>query len=339
MSAGLAAPAETAASSPRSDRGAFFGALVAVTLLPYVAILAQARAGGDAGVLTRALPVLLFLGAAGHVGSSFFYYGDARMRRFMFESSPVRYLFAPIAFIATLGVGYALLGSHGRAWFLVAFWIWQVHHFTRQNHGILSFASAAWRTPAHPRERLAITLTDVAAILATLSFMTPYRETALAGYGWYAHTVGLGVYVCAWVVWLASSPWKRVHATPGREGVVLALLGFYAPLFVFSDALTAVFMYLTAHGLQYLLFMTWVARTPASRRVRAFALLAVATVAGGLAIRALQDDALWSQWGFTALGAAYGVTIWHFLLDAGVWRLRDAFPRAYMSERFGFLRR
>jgi len=312
---------------------------MAVTLLPYAMILAHDRTSVGGDVLGRVLPAVLFFGAAGHVGSSFFYYGDANVRRFMFESSPARYLWAPLAFIVCLFVAYWQLGPGGRAWFLVAFWIWQVHHFTRQNHGILSFASAAWRTPPHPRERLAITLTDVAAILATLSFMTPYRETTLAGYGWYAHTIGLGVYGCAWLAWLSSAPWTRVATMPGREAVVLALMLFYAPLFVFSDALTAVFMYLTAHGLQYLLFMSWVAKTPRPGRARAFALLVVATIAIGVGIRALQNDAIWSQYGFTALGAAYGVTIWHFLLDAGVWRLRDAFPRAYMSERFAFLRR
>jgi hypothetical protein len=333
----LSAP--SAGDTEPTDRGLFFGLLVAVTLLPYVAILIHDRTPLDSPLLARALPIMLFLGAAGHVGSSFFYFGDARMRRFMLASSPTRYVWAPLAFVAVLGVAYWQLDTTGRAYFLVAFWLWQVHHFTRQNHGILSFASAAWRTPAHTRERLAITLTDVAAILATLSFMTPYRETALAAFGWHLHTIGLGAYACAWLVWLSSGPWWRVETTPGREAVVLSLMAFYAPLFVFADALTAVFMYLTAHGLQYLLFMTWVAKTPESGRWRAIGLLGVATVAGGLGVRALQNDALWAQYGVTLLGAAYGVTIWHFLLDGGVWRLRDAFPRAYMSERFGFLRR
>jgi hypothetical protein len=161
----------------------------------------------------------------------------------------------------------------------------------------------------------------------------------LAAWGWHAHAIGLGVYGCAWLAWLSTAPWSRLAATPGREAVVLALMAFYAPLFVFSDALTAVFMYLTAHGLQYLVFMAWVTKTPADGRGRAIALVAVATVAGGLGVRALQNDAIWSEYGVTLLGAAYGVTIWHFLLDGGVWRLRDAFPRAYMSERFRFLQR
>ncbi len=327
------------ASKPgESDRGLFFGLLLGATLLPYVLILLQDRTPLDSALLERFLPIMLFLGAAGHVGSSFFYFGDARMRRFMFESSPARYLWTPLAFVVGLGVAYWQLGPVGRAYFLVAFWIWQVHHFTRQNHGILSFAGAAWHAPPHPRERLAITLTDVAAVLATLSFMTPYRETFLAAFGWHAHTAGLVAYACAWLVWLSSAPWTRVSTMPGREAIVLSLMLFYAPLFVFTDALTAVFMYLTAHGLQYLLFMAWVAKTPESGRWRAAALLVVATVAGGLGVRLLQNDAVWAEYGVTLLGAAYGVTIWHFLLDGGVWRLRDPFPRTYMSERFAFLR-
>jgi hypothetical protein len=30
--------------------------------------------------------------------------------------------------------------------------------------------------------------------------------------------------------------------------------------------------------------------------------------------------------------------MWHFLLDAGVWRLSDPFQRSYMARHFDFLR-
>jgi hypothetical protein len=37
-------------------------------------------------------------------------------------------------------------------------------------------------------------------------------------------------------------------------------------------------------------------------------------------------------------GAYLGIVMWHFLLDAGMWRLSEPFQRAYMGERFAFLR-
>ncbi len=39
----------------------------------------------------------------------------------------------------------------------------------------------------------------------------------------------------------------------------------------------------------------------------------------------------------TMLGVAYGITMWHFLVDAGVWRLSGRFQRDYMQQRFLFL--
>ena len=320
------------------QRRLFFVALVAVTLLPYAAfpILSGAAFGTGAG-LRGVLVVLLFLGAAGHVASSFFYYADPSVRTFMAQGHRRRYFIVPLLLLVVVGVAYQLLDAVGRAYFLVVFWVWQVHHFTRQNHGILSFASASYGAPILPAERLAITLTDVAAILATLSFVTPYRDTVLAGWGWHMHSVGLLCCIAAWIVWLGSRPWQRVAGSMPREGIVLMLMLFYLPLFLFENAFMAVYVYLTAHGLQYLVFMTWVAKTPRRSALRAGIWLVVLTVVGGFAIRELQNDLVWARYGVTLLGVAYAITMWHFLLDAGVWKLSGSFQRGYMRERFPFL--
>jgi hypothetical protein len=225
-----------------------------------------------------------------------------------------------------------------RSWVLVGFWTWQVHHFTRQNHGILAFASRADDVAVDPKERLAITLTDIAAILATIAFVTPYRNTALDVYGWHLHAVGFGVFACAWVVYLATRPLRRFRKAPWRESLVVALMAFYAPLFVFDDAFSAVYIYLTAHGLQYLIFMFFVVQVPAATRRRAAARLVLLTALGGGLITLLKRQQLWGGWASTLLGLAYGITIWHFLLDAGLWRLSEPFQRSYMAERFAFLR-
>ena len=218
------------------------------------------------------------------------------------------------------------------------FWVWQVHHFTRQNHGILAFVSRAYGVPVKLAERVAITLTDVAAVLATIPFVTPFRLTLLDAWGWHLHTIGFGVFLCAWGAYgLAWRP-SRFRAAPRLELVSLALMTFYLPLFVFRDAFSAVYIYLTAHGLQYLVFMCFVAATPRIRRVRALAALAAFTILGGGIMRSLHEPSLWGSHGFALLGVAFGITMWHFVLDAGVWRLSEPFQRSYMLERFGFLR-
>ena len=47
---------------------------------------------------------------------------------------------------------------------------------------------------------------------------------------------------------------------------------------------------------------------------------------------------MWLIPSFSSLcSRANGAVIWHFLLDARVCRLSEAFQHRYMSERFGFL--
>jgi hypothetical protein len=323
--------AAAAADAGARSRGLFFALLVAATDAPYLLFPLAALAPERPGL--RQLPaILLFFGAGAHVVASFFFYTDARVRAFMNDGREARYLFVPIALVLLSLLWFAFGGDLARAYGLIAFWIWQVHHFTRQNHGILAFASRAYALPVAPAERLAITLTDVAAVLATIPFVTPWRLTVLDVWGWHIHAVGLGVYACAWAVYLFS---RRGRLAPQREIVLLALMAFYLPLFLFRDAFSAVYIYLTAHGLQYFVFMLYVAGTPRATRARAFAALATLALLGGALMKFLHEPA---AHGFALYGIALGITMWHFVLDAGVWRLSEPFPRAYMLERFGFLR-
>jgi hypothetical protein len=333
-----AAATTTAALPVERDRVRFFSLLIAVTVLPYVLFPLATHVVPDEPNVQALMLVLLFLGSAGHVAASFFFYGDEQVRGFMFDGQRARYLVVPTLVALLMTLLLFIDRDPVRSWVLVGFWTWQVHHFTRQNHGILAFASRADDVAVDPKERLAITLTDVAAILATIAFVTPYRNTFLDIYGWHLHAIGLGVFACAWVVYLATRPLRRFRSTPWRESLVVALMAFYAPLFLFDDAFSAVYIYLTAHGLQYLIFMYFVVRVPVSTRRRAAMQLVLFTALGGGLIMLLKRQQLWGGWAPTLLGLAYGITIWHFLLDAGLWRLSEPFQRSYMAQRFGFLR-
>jgi hypothetical protein len=140
------------------------------------------------------------------------------------------------------------------------------------------------------------------------------------------------------VPYLATRRLRDLRAAPLRELVLLTLMLFYLPLFVFEDPLSAVFVYLVAHGLQYLVFMGFVVRRPDPRRLRNWGLLVAATLLIGGSIDLARLPGRWGGVGPALLGASYGLVIWHFLLDAGVWRLRESFQRGYMAERFDFLR-
>ena len=67
-------------------------------------------------------------------------------------------------------------------------------------------------------------------------------------------------------------------------------------------------------------------------------LLGMATL-GAFALNAaiLAPDISDLAWGFAAYGAFLGVVMAHFILDAGIWRLREPFQRGYMREKFYFV--
>jgi len=319
------------------ERQLFFVLLLTATAIPYVLfpllIHVLPRAAATDGIVHG----WLFLGAGCHVAASFFFYDDRDVTGFMRDGRSARFLFVPIALVALSGIAFTVGDQTFRNYAIVAFWVWQVHHFTRQNHGVLAFAARADGMPVTTAERTAITLTNIAAVLATLVFVTPLTKTVLAPHAWLIYAVALGVFACAWIAYGLSRPLRRLRAAPWRATIMLALMGFYLPLFVFTDPFSAVYIFLTAHGLQYLVFMYFVARRPADVRARRLRSLVAFTLLGGAVIYLLQRPAIWTTYGEGLLGLSYGIIMWHFVLDAGVWRLSEPFQRSYMSDRFTFL--
>jgi hypothetical protein len=117
--------------------------------------------------------------------------------------------------------------------------------------------------------------------------------------------------------------------------VYLASLGFFAPVFAFGSPYAAVGGMTIAHGLQYLLLVGLVAAghsRSAGRTIRLAALGNIA-LAGGLALSAASHQHGAGTAGRLVFGAYQGAVMAHFVIDAGLWRLRDPFPRAFLASR------
>jgi hypothetical protein len=91
-----------------------------------------------------------------------------------------------------------------------------------------------------------------------------------------------------------------------------------------------------AHGFQYLLLMSLVAAGGPDRPV---ALLVLVNVAALLGLALNQLSHLHSA--VAPLRALYGVflglSMAHFVIDAGLWRLREEFPRTFLRQRLPYL--
>ena len=124
----------------------------------------------------------------------------------------------------------------------------------------------------------------------------------------------------------------------------MALL-FFVPVFVFASPYAAVGGLTIAHGAQYLLLMGAVAGggSPSTAsglsRVLSIALLVnIALIGGGMLEVASH---LHGHAGLVRglYGAYLGVVMAHFVIDAGLWRLRDPFPRKFLASRAPYLLR
>jgi hypothetical protein len=130
---------------------------------------------------------------------------------------------------------------------------------------------------------------------------------------------------------------------------LMALL-FFLPVFVFTSPYAAVGGLTIAHGAQYLLLMSHVAwgggtgegstaggSTAGISRVVRIAVLVNIVLIGGTALEVASHVHASAGVVRSVYGAYLGVVMAHFVVDAGLWRLRDAFPRRFLAARAPYL--
>ena len=115
---------------------------------------------------------------------------------------------------------------------------------------------------------------------------------------------------------------------------------FGLPVFVFASPYAAVAGLTIAHGLQYLLLMGMLAAggpRPGPAAGCGWRRCATSPCIGG-ALLSLASDGL--RFGAAArfiFGLFLGAVMAHFVVDAGLWRMRAEFPRAFLTARLPFL--
>ena len=285
----------------------------------------------------RALTWLLFVGSSVHVSSTVCLLSVAPVRAQMARRKS-RYLWAPLSLV----VGASVLGAsttvRQRTWMLIAFFAWQMWHYQKQNLGIAALAASAGRAPSPGRvERAALVVTagsGIAALISRPSLLQVNPHTTVIdvfGPATIAFAVGSGLGLIA----LARRP---VHERPlGFCVAYVMALFFPVPIFLFPSPYAAVGGMTIAHGLQYLVLVALVTENRlASRWAHRIALANVAVLGGvALSLASHLHDSVAA--GRAVYGAYAGVVMAHFVIDAGLWRLRDPDIRAALSERVPFL--
>jgi hypothetical protein len=226
------------------------------------------------------------------------------------------------------------------AWAVLLLLSWQLHHFQKQNLGQVALVGASLGLESLRRgERAAICTTGAAGIGEVCAHPALLQLTVRPPFGGclaLLATVLFVVGVAGGTLAVTRRP-RSDRAPKFCLMYALALL-FPLPIFVFTSPYAALGGMTMAHGFQYLLLLGLVAAgSHQRRRIVGVAALCTLAVLGGAVLNVishLHGDVPPLRLFF---GAYLGLLAVHFVVDAGIWRLRDPFVRAFLSERFGYL--
>jgi hypothetical protein len=318
---------------PRAAR-AWLAATVTLTAGAAAAAIALAPPAGAPA--PAGLSFLLFAGSSVHVASTGWFYTVPEVRAHM-RRNRARYLWWPLALIAGAGAIAMLLPQAALYWLLLPYFGWQFWHYGRQNLGLAALAASAHGVAplSRPERRslAAAAAAGIAALLARPGLLQLPARAAIPGLFSLAAAAFAASVLFGTGCLLSRSGAQR---PPGFCLAYLTSLAFSLPVFLFTSPYAAVAGLTIAHGLQYLLLMVLVAAGGAGRAGQ-LAMLANIALAGG-AVLSVASDQLTAGPVLRALfGVFAGAVMAHFVVDAGLWRLRADFPRAFLRDRLPYL--
>lgn len=314
--------------------------IASITLTAGAAATAIALAPAGSAPAPEGLAFLLFVGSSVHVASTGWFYTVPQVRQHM-RGHLTRYCWIPIALITGAGALAAVTPVRLIYWLLLPYFGWQFFHFHKQNLGIAALAASSRRIrPLTRPERQVLRAAGVASIAGLVTrpgrLQLPLPQEARGG--WLAAPAVLfAACVLAGLILLARRP-RRQRPASYCAAYLTALL-FGLPVFAFASPYASVAGLTIAHGLQYLLLMGMLAAggpDRARRPLRLATLCNLALIGGSLL--SLASDGLRLTGGTRFVyGLFLGAVMAHFVIDAGLWRMREEFPRAFLSERLPFL--
>ncbi|HKD96302.1 MAG TPA: hypothetical protein VKB69_01750 [Micromonosporaceae bacterium] len=340
----MSAPTLTAAARIDPRRLVWLFGTIGLTAAAFAVTIAMAPAVTEQPV--QALGWLLFVGSSVHVASTGWFYAVPEVRVHM-AAHRLRYVVVPLALVAgTAGVA-AAIPEHAFTWLLLGFFAWQFFHFQKQNLGMAALAGISTGAGSVSRaERRALVAAGLAGT-AGLLVHPELLQLTVDAHVRYLFPATAAVFLLAVLVGTVLIARRRRGKRPPAFVLVYVLsLLFFAPVFLFTSPYAAVAGLTLAHGFQYLLIVGLVAdarsvtRSPltvAGRRVISLLVLVNVALIGGLALNAASHLHSGGPAARAVYGAYLGIVMAHFVIDAGLWRLRDEFPRTFLRDSLPYL--
>jgi hypothetical protein len=246
---------------------------------------------------------------------------------------------------------FALLAAP--LWLTMMFMLVYIHygmwHFGRQNLGVLAFvARLSLKRPMSRFERRTIMAGVFAGMCAAYTIFAPalllipkafpFDVSSVDEFfrvGWYVGAAIEAVLVPVVLLHVAN---HRDAYEPYTLATYLAGVFFFLPVFVSSDPLLSLATWMTAHGLQYLVFLSFHAAGKSRPVIPTLFLVGMA--AAGYAIwqfsARLQsvDDMVTIK---LAVSVVTGLTLVHYWVDQFLWKFNSVERRAWLARNYAFL--
>lgn len=310
--------------------------LLAATIIPLVFFPFSVRFHHDAPSLIIISSFINFIGGTVHVGATGFFYVDASVQNF-FKQHRWRYYYIPCLLTVVTGILYSIAGKNV-AYIMMFYFAWQTYHYQKQNYGILSFIAAA-TDKIRPSffEKCVLESSVWLGILGLLKIYNLTNDTFLQPFTTNIYDFAKYAFWIVPIFYLLSIIKNSLLLKNPLRLLFLALGGvFYLPTFLFTDSSSAILGYALGHGLQYIVFMFFVSSSKSDKDLRVIWLTMIALF-GGCILALLGDQSIWLLGNKFIFGAYLGLIMAHFVIDAGIWKLRYPFQREYIKNAFTFV--
>ena len=177
--------------------------------------------------------------------------------------------------------------------------------------------------------------------------------TFLEAYSEFVFLCGKNLYIVVALGTVLALAVSRVDLIKGKAPGILHIscllmsVGFFLPTFMFDSVQGAIMGYALAHGLQYFVFMYFAsAKNSAQTGGKPIITMVFIVFEIGMLMTMMEDQSLlarvrplrWQpQIADGAFGMYLGLVMSHFVIDAGIWRLRERFQREYIGSAFAFV--
>jgi hypothetical protein len=308
--------------------------LTAGALVTAILLAPPASASPD-----RGLAWLLFTGSSVHVASTGWLFTVPRVRAYA-RQHRFRCLWIPVGLVTTAAVIAPTISPATLQWLLLPYFGWQFFHYQKQNIGMAALAASSSRVPSlRPAERRPLLLAGCAAVIGLTA--EPRLLGLRIGLGSTA-IMRLAAVVFAIAVAVGFTALVRRPAADRPAGfcaIYLCSLLFSLPVFIFASPYSACGGMTVAHGFQYLLLVGLVAggTEAGTPRLARIALLANIPVIGGAMLSAASHLHNGGPAARLVFGIYLGVVMAHFVIDAGLWRMRDPLARQFLAGQVPYL--